>query len=161
VHPDGPSNTFRQRILAFDFWTAYSPSWTVQPDGAIVDRPPSFAGATLGGLWKMRGYPTQRFSDKSGIYYGAEYRLIPEWNPFKHCTWLQQHLGVQWIQFAPFVEAGRVAPVLNLNGLHSVMKWDAGIGFRAMAKGLVVRMDLAGSPEGGSVAMMVSQPFQF
>ena len=83
----------------------------MQPDGAIVDRPPSFAGATLGGLWKMRGYPTQRFSDKSGIYYGAEYRLIPEWNPFKHCTWLQQHLGVQWIQFAPFVEAGRVAPV--------------------------------------------------
>jgi hypothetical protein len=41
------------------------------------------------------------------------------------------------------------------------MKWDAGIGFRAMAKGLVVRIDLAGSSDGASVAMMVSKTYQF
>jgi len=157
----GPSDTFRQRVLAFDIWTAYSPSWEVQPNGTITNRPPSYAGANLGGLWRMRGFPSQRFSDKAGMYYGAEYRLIPEWNPFNNWPWLQQYVGIQWVQLVPFAEAGRVAPSWNFNELNSAMKWDAGIGFRAMAKGLVVRIDLAGSSEGASVAMMVSQPYQF
>jgi len=109
----------------------------------------------------MRGFPSQRFSDKAGMYYGAEYRLIPEWNPFNNWPWLQQYVGIQWVQLVPFAEAGRVAPSWNFNELNSAMKWDAGIGFRAMAKGLVVRIDLAGSSEGASVAMMVSQPYQF
>jgi hypothetical protein len=157
----GPSDTFRQRVLAFDIWTAYSPSWEVKPDGTISNRPPSYAGATLGGLWRMRGFPDQRFSDKAGIYYGAEYRMIPKWNPFNNWPWLQEYIGVQWVQLVPFVEAGRVAPSWNFNELNSAMKWDAGIGFRAMCKGLVVRIDLAGSSEGASVVMMVNQPFQF
>ena len=109
----------------------------------------------------MRGFPDQRFSDKAGIYYGAEYRMIPEWNPFNNWPWLQQYIGVQWIQLVPFVEAGRVAPSWNYKELNSAMKWDAGIGFRAMAKRLVVRIDLAGSNEGASVVMMAEQPFQF
>ena len=157
----GPSDTFRQRVLAFDIWTAYSPSWEVQQDGSIANRPPTFAGATLGGLFRMRGFPSQRFSDKAGIYYGAEYRLIPNWNPFNNWPWLQGYLGVLWVQIAPFVETGRVAPSWNLDELHSSMKWDGGVGFRAMLKGLVVRIDVAGANEGGSVAMMVSQPYQF
>jgi len=45
--------------------------------------------------------------------------------------------------------------------LHSDMKWDLGFGVRAMAKGLVVRIDTAVSDEGLQVQMMVSQPFQF
>jgi len=61
----------------------------------------------------------------------------------------------------PFVEVGRVAPSYDLDNLHSSMKWDVGFGLRAWAKGLVVRMDLAVSEEGGGVQMMVSQPFQF
>jgi len=87
--------------------------------------------------------------------------MIPQWNPFKNWLWLQQYIGVQWVQFTPFVEAGRVAPSWNFSELSSAMKWDAGIGFRAMCKGLVVRIDLAGSSEGASVVMMVEQPFQF
>jgi outer membrane protein assembly factor BamA len=157
----GPTDTFRQRVLAFDIWTAYSPSWEVKPNGTIANRPPTYAGATLGGLWRMRGFPDQRFSDKAGIYYGAEYRMIPQWNPFNNWPGLQQYIGVQWIQLVPFVEAGRVAPLWNFHELNSAMKWDAGFGFRAMAKGLAVRIDLAGSSEGARVVMMVEQPFQF
>jgi hypothetical protein len=40
------------------------------------------------------------------------------------------------------------------------MKCDAGIGLRAMAKGIVIRADMAGSKE-GAISMMVVQPFQF
>lgn len=157
----GPSDWFRQRVVALDFWTSDSPTWRVQPDGAVAHRAPTYAGASLGGYWRMRGYPVQRFSDKAAIYYAAEYRMIPRWNPMKSWPWLQQRLGVQWVQLVPFLEVGRVAPSWDLGELHSSMKWDAGLGLRAIAKGIVLRVDVGGSPEGLAVAMMVSQPFQF
>ena len=45
----GPSKTFRQRVIAFDFWTAYSPSWDSEGGSngqEITNRPPAYAGAT-------------------------------------------------------------------------------------------------------------------
>jgi hypothetical protein len=87
--------------------------------------------------------------------------MIPEWNPFDNWPWLQKYIGVEWMQFVPFVEVGRVASSWNIDDLHEDMKWDAGLGLRFWAKGLVARIDLAGSDEGGKVAMMVAQPFQF
>lgn len=157
----GESDWFRQRVIALDFWTAYSPSWDEKDDGDIDHGPPTYAGATLGGLWRMRGYPSQRFSDKAAIYYAAEFRVIPRWNPFEGWPWVQKYVGVQWLQFVPFVEVGRVAPEWGVNRLHSDMKWDAGLGVRLWAKGLVIRIDSAVSDEGAGVQMMVSQPFQF
>lgn len=157
----GPTSTFRQRVLAFDVWTSYSPSWDEKPDGTISHRPPSFAGATLGGIWRMRGYPGQRFSDKAAIYYAAELRMIPDWNFFDRWSWFQERVGVDWIQVVGFAEAGRVAPDWNFGELHEDMRWDVGIGLRAWAKGLVVRVDTAVSDEGMGVQMMISHPFQF
>ncbi|MCG6983517.1 MAG: BamA/TamA family outer membrane protein [Deltaproteobacteria bacterium] len=157
----GESDWFRQRVLAFDFWTAYSPTWNQKDNGDIEHRPPTFAGATLGGLWRLRGYPSQRFSDKAAIYYAAEYRMIPRWNPFENWDWLQKYVGVQWLQFVPFVEVGRVAPDWGVQRLNRDMKWDAGVGLRLWAKGIVVRIDSAVSDEGYGVQMMVAQPFQF
>ena len=109
----------------------------------------------------MRGYPSQRFNDKAAIYYCLELRMIPEWNPFAGWGWLQRRVGVQWIQFVPFVEVGRVAPKWSVSRLHSDMKWDAGLGLRLWAQGLVARIDTAASSEGVRVQMMVAQPFQF
>lgn len=156
----GESDYFRQQVIALDFWTAYSPSWNTTNSG-IDNRPPAYTGATLGGLWRMRAYPTQRFSDRSAIYYSAEYRMMPKWNPFADWPVINRYLGIEWLQFVPFVEAGRVAPEYNVENLHSSMKWDAGVGLRAWAKGLVIRIDTAASDEGLGVQMMVSQPFQF
>ncbi len=155
------SDRFRQAVLAFDYWTSYSPTWEEQPNGEINNRPPAYAGATLGGLWKLRGYPAQRFSDKAAIYYGAELRVIPRWNPFEGWSTVQKYVGIQWLQFVPFVEIGRVAPSWNIKELHSDMKWCAGLGLRAWAKGIVARIDAALSEEDFKVQMMVAQPFQF
>ena len=164
----GPSDKFRQRVLAFDFWTANSPSWddswTKNNGQQVFERAPAWAGATLGGLWRMRAYPTSRFHDQAAIYYSAEYRMTPEWNPFAGAKmeWLQKYLGISWWQWVPFVEAGRVAPDWDLATLHSSMKFDAGIGVRAMAKGIVIRIDVAKGNAGNSgVQMMVGQPFDF
>jgi hypothetical protein len=155
------SNRFRQTVLALNYWTSYSPTWDVQADGEIDNRPPAYAGATLGGLWKMRGYPSQRFNDKAAVYYAAELRMIPEWNPFEQWSGIQKYVGIEWIQLVPFAEIGSVAPEWNLDTLHSDMKWCLGLGFRAWAKGLVARIDTAVSDEDFKVQMMVSQPFQF
>lgn len=157
----GETDWFRQRVLAFDVWTGNSPTWQVEPGDRIDNRPPAYAGATLGGLWRMRAYPSQRFSDKAGIYYAAELRLIPDWNPFPNWPLIQKYVGVEWLQVVPFVELGRVAPDWELENLHSSMKWDVGLGLRAWAKGLVVRLDTAASDESVAVQMMVSQPFQW
>ena len=151
----------RQGVVALDCWTSFSPTWDEQPNGRIDNRPPAYAGSTLGGLWRMRGYPDQRFNDKAAIYYAAELRLIPHWNPFKRWDWIQKYVGIQWLQFVPFAEIGRVAPHWNIDRLHSDMKWCLGLGLRAWAKGIVARIDTAVSDENVKVQMMVAQPFQF
>jgi surface antigen Omp85-like protein len=156
----GENDWFRSQVLALDFWTADTPSW--DKNGNNIDhRAPAYTGATLGGLWRMRGYPSQRFNDRSAIYYSAELRLTPRWNPFDSWPVIQEQLGVEWLQFVPFVEVGRVAGSYNLSELHSDMKWDAGIGLRAWVKGFVLRVDTAISNEDFGIQMMIGQPFQF
>jgi hypothetical protein len=157
----GEIKGFRQSVLAFDFWTSYSSTWEAQPDGAIAHRPPAFSGATLGGSFRMRAYPSQRFSDKAAVFYAAELRVTPQWNFLNRINWLEEHIGVEWIQLVGFGEVGRVAPTYDLSDLHRHMQWDAGVGLRVWAKGLVARVDVAYSDEGVGVQMMVSQPFQF
>ncbi|UCD56923.1 MAG: BamA/TamA family outer membrane protein, partial [Candidatus Hydrogenedentota bacterium] len=144
----GPSEKLRQRVIALNMWTV----------NALSGEPPSFAGATLGGLFRMRGFPAARFNDQAAIYYAAELRLIPEWNPLAEISFLE-FLEIDWIQLVPFVEVGRVARGWNISELHSDMKWDAGFGLRLMAKRLVLRADAAASEEGFGVQMMVGHPF--
>lgn len=151
----------RQGVLALNVWTSYSPTWELNADGSIDNNPPAYTGSTLGGLWRMRGYPSQRFNDKAAMYYSAELRMIPEWNPFNQWPGLQKHVGIQWIQFAPFFELGRVAPEWDVEELHSDMHWCAGLGVRVWAKGILARVDTAFSEEGVGIQMMISQPFQF
>ena len=157
----GATDTFRARVLAFDVWTSYSPTWEEEADGTISNRPPAYTGPTLGGLFRMRGYPAQRFSDKAALLYSAELRLTPEWNPFPRWTSLQDRVAVQWLQLAAFVEFGRVAPEWELDTLHEDMNWSVGAGLRFFAKGLVLRLDLGVTDEGSRVQMMVGNPFQF
>jgi hypothetical protein len=151
----------RQAVVALNAWTADTPSWEEEGDGTVDNRPPAYAGATLGGLWRLRAYPSQRFNDRAAIYYAAELRVIPEWNSFDAWPAFRDYADVKWLQFAPFVELGRVAPEWDPGTLHSSMKWSAGLGIRAWASGFVVRVDTAVSEEGALVQMMISQPFQF
>jgi murein DD-endopeptidase MepM/ murein hydrolase activator NlpD len=70
-------------------------------------------------------------------------------------------VGIKWLQFVPFGEVGRVATEWGFSRLHSNMKWNAGLGVRAWAQGIVVRIDTAYSDEGFGPQMMIAQPFQF
>lgn len=108
----------------------------------------------------MRGYSEGRYNDRSAVYYAAEYRHVPEWNPLKHVDWLnRRNAHVQWLQYVVGLEVGRVADDFNLGELHSDMKVAGVLGLRAMVNTLVVRADLGITEEGAAVQMTIDHPF--
>ena len=153
----------RQRVLALNLWWIDTPSWEDAGkvgSETVGHRPPSYAGATLGGTERMRAYPEGRFNDRSAVYYAAEYRHIPDWNPLRNFGWLnRRNARVQWIQFVAGVEAGRVAEEFDLDMLHTDMKANAVFGVRAMVNTLIVRADLGISDDGFAVQMTIDQAF--
>ncbi len=158
----GESEYARQRIIALNFWTADTPSWeeTVTEEG-LVDvkhRPPFYEGATLGGFYRMRAYPVDRFNDRSVIYATAEYRYTLNWNPIGNISWLR-FLQSDWLQLVGFVEGGRVANDYDLSELFSDWKVDGGVGIRSMFAGGVARLDVAFSEETTSMWVMFNHPF--
>ena len=151
----------RQRLVALNVWISDVPTWEVQETAGLSTvrhRPPYFEGSTLGGFYRMRAYPVNRFSDRSAVYYSAEYRATPWWNPLEGVSLLGSP-EIQWWQWVLFCEVGRVAEAFDLDTLHSDMNWDAGFGLRLFSEGLVGRLDLAVADEGWSILAMVGQPF--
>ena len=149
-------------VLALNVWTSQVLSWDEFDESADGSkryrRPPSFLGSTLGGNERFRGYDVFRFSDRSALYYGMEYRHTPDWRPVRFKI-LANQVDISWFQFVAFAEAGRVAPDWQLSTLHEDMKWDAGIGVRPWVNDVLVRVDLGLSSEGQFITMTVNQPF--
>jgi len=156
----GTSGWFNQQVLALNFWTSTTPTWETDPDNPqqVTHRPPPNYGSELGGFDRMRAYPSGRFRDKSAVYYAAELRLIPKYQPL-HDLPIISYFEIDWWQIVPFVEAGRVGPEYNSDLFTKDLKWDAGLGLRIMAYRAVFRLDFAVSDEGSSVWAMISQPF--
>ncbi|WP_419176812.1 BamA/TamA family outer membrane protein [Desulfosediminicola sp.] len=158
----GASESSRQRVLALNFWTGTSPSWSEETDENgdrfVSKNPPFFEGSRLGGFYRMRAYPNNRFNDRSVIYTTAEYRHTLKWNPAEGVNWLNW-LQLDWFQVVAFAEGGRVAGDYDLGELFSDWKYDGGVGLRAMTAGAVVRLDVAASEEGVSMWAMFGHPF--
>ena len=158
----GASQWAKQRIVALNFWTGDSLNWEENSgdDGNIVvtHRPPFYEGASLGGFFRMRGYPVDRFNDRSVIYTSAEYRYTLDWNPIPSISWLK-FLQSDWLQLVGFIEGGRVANNYNLSVLIQDWKVDGGFGLRGMFAGGVVRLDVGFSEESTSAWVMFGHPF--
>jgi hypothetical protein len=158
----GSGKWSRQRILALNAWTAYSPSWEIENDGEggerVSNAPPFMEGATLGGFYRMRGYRDSRFHDRASIYATAEYRHTLDYNPIRNIEWLR-FLKLDWLQLVGFIEGGRVAPDYKADILFEDWKSDFGVGLRALTAGIVVRLDIAHSDEGTNAWVMVGHPF--
>lgn len=156
----------QQNVLAFNFWTAYSPSWDTNneflPD-VDAHRTPLYDGPRLGGFTRMRGYDQNRFLDKASIYATMEYRAVLNYNPIKNGDWgewIAKHAPVDWFQVVGFVEAGRVNDTYDFELLED-LKFDVGVSFRAMVAELPVRFDVAYGDEGTNMWVMIQQPFDF
>lgn len=157
----GENSLFKQQVIALDFWTAYSPTMKyVQENGMLAakDAPPDYYGATLGGLYRMRGFQDRRFHDKAGLYYSIEYRVMPQWQPLRDIALLRP-FQIDWWQFAVFAEAGRVAPEWNFSTLNSDLKFDAGVSARVMAFKNIGRLDFSFSDEEFTIIAFLGHPF--
>lgn len=158
----GSSKHAHQRIIAINAWTGYSPSWELEFDqnggSRPIDNPPFMEGAALGGFYRMRGYDQNRFHDKAAIYSTMEYRYTLRHNPIKNVEWLR-FLNLDWFQLVAFAEGGRVAPSYTANDLFSDWKSDIGVSLRMLAAGVIVRFDIAHSPESTNMWVMVGHPF--
>jgi hypothetical protein len=157
----GATESARQRTLALNLWTVDSPTWDsshIENGETVYHRPPSYKGANLGGLWRLRGFPATRFRDQAAIHYSAEYRHTLAWNPLKEYT-MGGSLDVDWLQLVGFGDLGRVADEWKLETLHEDMKWSAGAGIRVMVNHLVVRCDMAASDEDVIAQVFISHPW--
>ncbi|MGS0693895.1 hypothetical protein [Shewanella sp. 0m-4] len=148
---------FGQQILAFNFYLADTPTWTSEPQGDY-HRPPSFAGISLGGFERLRGYTSKRYTGRSAVLYSAEYRVQPRWQPLQEWPVFNLY-DVPWWQWVAFAEAGQVSDDFSASALHDDLKWSAGFGARFEVESIVVRAELAFSAESNQFWIMVNQPF--
>ena len=155
----GESDWFRQRVVALHGWTADTPTWDVGPEGEPQGRPPHYEGAVLGSFFRMRGFRDHRFQDRAAIYYSAELRLMPVWNPLEHLQVFADQFTFPWWQVVPYVEVGQVAPTWTVRALHDDPRVDGGVDLRFMVNRVVVRMGLSVSREGPLGQLIVSHPF--
>lgn len=151
----------KEQVLALNVYTADTPSWndTSTINGQLeFRRPPEFAAARLGGLYRLRSFQSGRYADRSALSYSAEYRVVPEWQPLGDLpvfNWYQ----VPWWQWVLFADVGRVADDYDLATLHQDMKWSAGAAMRFQVEGIVVRSEMAVGSEEGMFRVMINQPF--
>lgn len=148
---------FQEQVLALDMYLADTPTWN-DCDNGLCQRPPEYAGITLGGLYRLRGYSGERFHGRSAVHYSAEYRVLPEWQPLSSLPVFNWY-DVPWWQWVAFADVGRVADEFNLKTLHTDLKWNVGAGIRFQVEGIVVRTEMAVGGEEGLFSVMVNQPF--
>lgn len=151
-----------QRVIALNMWTGYSPEWNEETDAdgvtRIDNKTPFSEGARLGGFYRMRGYPVDRFNDRAVVYATAEYRYTLRWNPLRDIEWID-FLEPDWLQLVASVEGGQVAGDYSMSALFDDWKFCGGVGIRFMLSGTVFRFDIGVSDESTSGWAMVGHPF--
>ncbi|MCL1048709.1 outer membrane protein assembly factor [Shewanella abyssi] len=153
----GANDWFAQQVMAFNFYLADTPTWNAQ-SGDNYHRPPTFAGISLGGFDRLRGYASKRFTGRSAVLYSAEYRIQPRWQPLQQWPLFNLY-DVPWWQWVAFAEAGQTADEFDAQLLHDDLQWTAGIGARFEVESIVVRAELAFGSEDSQFWVMVNQPF--
>ncbi|MBY5979650.1 BamA/TamA family outer membrane protein [Ferrimonas balearica] len=151
----GLSRWARQQTLALTAYLSDIPTWRKDDPSR---QPDWFAQSVLGGSERLRGYGDERFNDRSALYYGAEYRAIPNWQPQNRLPFFNRY-DFPWWQIAVFAELGNVEDRLALDDLHDGMKWSAGFGFRFFIERMVARADFGFSNEESLFHFTVNQPF--
>ncbi|WNC67578.1 BamA/TamA family outer membrane protein [Thalassotalea nanhaiensis] len=157
----GGNDNARQRTLGFNIWTSDVPtsnSYHLKGYEKIFHKAPLFEGSTLGGIDRQRGFATNRFHDRSAINYSVEYRYTPVSNPFVDMPLIEK-LDIPFWQIVTFTEVGSVADNWSISDLHHKMKVSVGAGLRVSVSGLIIRIDAAGSEEGGELQMFFGHTF--
>ncbi|PMH42381.1 hypothetical protein BCU68_14295 [Vibrio sp. 10N.286.49.B3] len=155
----GPlGDLFDKQVLAFNFYTADTPTWNHCSSGQQCQRPPEQDAVRLGGIYRLRSFSGGRFHGRSAIAYSGEYRVLPDWQPLDDMPVIGNY-DIPWWQWVVFADVGRVADEYNLSTLHNDMQWSAGGAVRFQVEGIVVRAEIARGDEGNLFRIMINQPF--
>ncbi len=130
-------------------------------EGEVADlflKERKYGNATgLGGLERLRSYPTNRFNGAHTAFYGTEIRwnLTEEATPFDYFIWKDTRTGVQ---LALFGGTGTVAETTG--ELWERSRSSYGVGFRLItASGSVYRIDWATGDEGAETTYFFFYPW--
>ncbi|WP_162618037.1 hypothetical protein [Shewanella halifaxensis] len=145
----------QQQTLSVTGYVSDIPTWK---NDSPKSQPDWFAQSTLGGSDRMRGYGDDYFHNRSALFYGAEYRVTPNWQPQTSAP-LIEHYNFPWWQFAAFAEVGSVDKKLDLVKLHKDMHWSAGVGLRVFIENIVARVDYGFSKDDSILRFTVNQAF--
>ncbi|SHG88481.1 BamA/TamA family outer membrane protein [Ferrimonas marina] len=151
----GSSGWSRQQTLALTGYLSDIPTWDNTDPSS---QPDWFAQSVLGGSERLRGYGNDRFSNRSALFYAAEYRVIPNWQPQQQIPLLNRY-DFPWWQAALFAELGKTEDRLSLSALHRDMEWSAGFGLRFFIERMVARADFGFSDEESLFHFTVNQAF--
>ena len=158
----GSNSLMREQVVALNAWVADTPSWNDQEtvNGELrYRRPSSFAGVSLGGLQRLRGFTSHRYHGRSAVSYSTEYRVKPQWQPLQNTPILGDLYELPWWQWTVFFDAGRVADTFSVSELHTNMKYSIGTGIRIKVEGITARGEFAYGDEGGRFVAFINQPF--
>ncbi|WP_295894094.1 hypothetical protein [uncultured Vibrio sp.] len=144
-----------QQTLSLTGYLSDIPTWR---NSVSSSQPAWFAQSTLGGPDRMRGYGDNYFHNRSALFYGSEYRLIPSWQPQVTAP-LLKHYNFPWWQFAVFAELGNVEDKFDMVELHKNVQWSSGLGVRVFIENIVARADFALSKDDSILRFTVNQAF--
>lgn len=157
----GNTSWFQQQTIGLSAWTGDTPSWndrTTIQGKTVMNRPPDYAGITLGGWDHLRGFYNGRFFNRSAVAYSAEYRIVPAWQPLQELPLINTY-NIPWWQWVLFIDAGNMSDNYDLRELHEDFTYSAGASLRLSVEGVVIRMDYSKSVEESQFRVMVNQPF--
>lgn len=157
----GATSWAQQQSIGLSAWSADTPSWNNTSkinNKTVYNRPPDFAGVSLGGWDRLRGYYGGHFFDRSAVAYSAEFRLIPAWQPLKELP-LIKTFNIPWWQWVFFLDLGNSHDQYNIAKLHSEFDYSVGTSLRLSIEGVLLRMDYSVSAEQTQLRVLVNQPF--
>lgn len=151
----GSNSWNQQQTLSLSGYVSDVPTWD---NDSVNSQPDWFAQSVLGGSDRMRGYGDDYFHNRSALFYGAEYRVTPHWQPQTKVSLLERY-NFPWWQLAAFTELGKVEDKLDVAELHKNMQWSAGVGVRVFIENIVARVDYGFSKEDSILRFTVNQAF--
>ncbi len=113
--------------------------------------------SSLGGQYRLRAYPQNRFQGAHTLYYATEFRwnFVTDVTPFDFWIWKDVSTG---IQLAAFHEVGAVED--DISDLNNSLRSSSGIGIRMVSgSGYVYRFDVATGDEGAATTLFFNYPW--
>ncbi len=144
----GPlGDLFDQQVVAFDFYTADTPTWDNCSGQVINIDPPETEQARLGGcIAYEEATPAVAIAGRSAIALLCKYRVLQIGGHWVISA--INYYDLPWWQWVAFAE-GRVADEVRYQNCIRIMKWNLSGAVRFQVEGIVVRAELArGGDEG-------------